>query len=399
MSQATSGAELPSALGKFYLMRGGPIYRLMVTLRLEGIEHAYVGRRSILLIAIGWVPLLVLSLAQGLALPGRVRIPFLLDFPAHVLFLVTLPLLIIAEVVIEPGISQALETLPERGLVRAEDRHAFASVLAWARARCDSGWSELILVLLALPPVILFRGAQWTQYLTDSWALEPGSQSLSLAGYWSLFVGGFFARVLLYRWVWRLILWTRLLRRISRLDLNTVAAHPDRAGGLGFMAEVEMRFGILAFAVGSVVSANVAANILFHHATLASEKFVVIAYIAGATVIFVLPLLALAGTLNKTWRRGLHDYGRLAHEYVRRFERKWIRGENPPGDELLGTSDIQSLSDLVNSYQIVHEIKLMPMNRRCLIVLAISAALPMVPLVFLDPWAMELAKKLLGSVL
>jgi hypothetical protein len=47
MSQATSGAELPSALGKFYLMRGGPIYRLMVTLRLEASNtHTWAAARS-----------------------------------------------------------------------------------------------------------------------------------------------------------------------------------------------------------------------------------------------------------------------------------------------------------------------------------------------------------------
>lgn len=383
----------------FRLMQGGPIFRLMVKLRLEGVENAYVGRRSLLLIALTWVPLLILSLAQGLALPGVVRIPFLFDFPSHVVFLLSLPLLIIAEIVVEPGIAKALSTLLDRGIIKDKDRVAFDSILAWGRARCESTASEVVLVILAVAPFVLFRGTQWTQYMADSWALVPGGTSLSMAGAWSILVGGFFGRVLLYRWIWRLILWTRLLRKISQLDLNTVATHPDRAGGLGFMAEVETRFGILAFAMGSTVSANVAANILFHNATLTSEKFVVIAYVAGATVVFLLPLLAFAGTLHRTWRAGLRDYGSLATDYVQQFDRKWVKGETRQTGELLGTGDIQSLADLANSFQIVNQIKPLPMNRRCIVTLAISAALPMLPLIFLDQWAMEIAKRVLGKML
>jgi len=391
--------EQGCAAGAFHLMRGGPIFRLMVKLRLEGLESAYVVRRSLALVAVTWVPILLLSALEGLAWPGRVRIPFLIDFPAHVLFLVSLPLLIIAEIVVEPGITRALSLFTDRGLIREEDRQAFESLVLWARGRCESRWSELVISLLALFPLVFLRGEHWNQNILDSWVLAPGGTGLSLAGVWSVFVAGFFCRVLLYRWVWRLFIWTRLLRRIARLDLNTVATHPDRAGGLGFLAEVEMRFSILAFAIGSVVSANVAGNILFQHTTLASEKVIIIAYIAGATIVIILPLLALAGVMHRTWRRGLHDYGGLASDYVHRFDRKWIQRNNPEHEELLGTSDIQSLADLSNSFQIVHEIKLLPINRRCIIALLVSAALPMLPLVFLDPWAMEIAKKLLERLL
>ena len=87
------GRDQTSEPSRFYLMHGGPIYRLMVKLRLHGIENAFVGRRSLLLIAVTWVPLLLLSMAQGLALPGAVKVPFIHDFATHVRLLVVLPLL------------------------------------------------------------------------------------------------------------------------------------------------------------------------------------------------------------------------------------------------------------------------------------------------------------------
>ena len=49
---------------------------------------------------LAWLPLLVLSVVEGQALGGNVAVPFLLDVEAHVRFLVALPLLIVAELVV-----------------------------------------------------------------------------------------------------------------------------------------------------------------------------------------------------------------------------------------------------------------------------------------------------------
>ncbi len=391
--------EKTSGTAGFNLMHGGPVYQWMVKLRLHGVEDAFVGRRSLVLISVTWLPLLLLSVAQGLALPGAVKIPFLYDFPTHVAFLVTLPLLIIAEIVIEPAVSIGVSEFLERGLVRDKDREAFDSILVWAEKKCNSGWSELVIAVIALIPFVVVRGTHWTEKFAGSWALAPSGKSPSLAGLWIIFVSGFFVRFVLFRWVWRLIIWTRLLSQLGRLDLNTVATHPDRAGGLGFVGQVEARFGVLSFAIGAVTSADVAGNILFENSTLAAEKFVVIAFIAGATLVFLLPLLALTSTLNRTWRRGLREYGALASRYDQQFDRKWIHRENPEGEALLGTHDISSLANLATSFRTVHEMRLLPIDRRSIIFLAVSGALPMLPLVLLDPRAKEIALKLISRLL
>ncbi len=391
--------EQTSAATGFYLMRGGPVYQWMVKHRLHGGENGYVGRRSLLLIFVTWVPPFLLSLAQGLALPGTVKLPFLYDFATHVNFLVALPLLIIAEMVVEPAISKGLSEFLERGLIRDNDREAYDSILAWASRKCSSGWSEIVIAVLAMLPLIFVRGAHWTERLTGMWVLAPSGKSLSLAGFWTFFVSAFFVRAILFRWVWRLIIWTRLLSRLARLDLNTVATHPDRAGGLGFVGEVEVSFGVLSFAIGTMTSADVASNILFEHSTLASEKLVVIAFIVGATVVFLLPLLTLAGTLHRTRRKGLIEYGAFASRYDQQFDRKWVQRRNPEGEPLLGTPDIPSLANLGISFQTVHEMRFLPIDRRSIMILTISAALPMLPLVFLDPRAMEIAEKLVSRLL
>jgi hypothetical protein len=65
---------------------------------------------------------------------------------------------------------------------------------------------------------------------------------------------------------------------------------------------------------------------------------------------------------------------------VDEFDRKWLRAD-PPGEPLLGTSDIQSLADLSNSVSIVRDMRLVPVSPRMLMHLGVAALLPLLPLV------------------
>jgi len=58
---------------------------------------AALARTAVLPGAVTWLPLLVLSVIEGLAVGGA-RIPFLCDLAAHVRFLVAIPILVLAEI-------------------------------------------------------------------------------------------------------------------------------------------------------------------------------------------------------------------------------------------------------------------------------------------------------------
>jgi hypothetical protein len=78
--------------------------------------------------------------------------------------------------------------------------------------------------------------------------------------------------------------------------------------------------------------------------------------------------------------KGLLEYGALATKYVQSFDQKWVRGKSPDRQELLGTSDIQSLADLRNSYDIVRQMRIVVIDRKTALTLLVSAALPFLPL-------------------
>jgi hypothetical protein len=62
---------------------------------------------------------------------------------------------------------------------------------------------------------------------------------------------------------------------------------------------------------------------------------------------------------------------------------------------LLGSSDIQSLADLGNSFAIVRQMRVVPVSKSTVVSLGLTAALPMVPvLVFGTP-----ADQLLATLL
>ena len=80
----------------FALFVGGPLFRLLVKLKLTNNALGLLKWRTIFIIFITWVPLLIISTVEG-HLQSSVSVPFLNDIAVHVRFLVALPLLVFGE--------------------------------------------------------------------------------------------------------------------------------------------------------------------------------------------------------------------------------------------------------------------------------------------------------------
>jgi hypothetical protein len=93
---------------------------------------------------------------------------------------------------------------------------------------------------------------------------------------------------------------------------------------------------------------------------------------------------------------GLNEYMVMAHHYVDAFDRKWLRGENPTGEEQLGSGDIQSLADLNNSVSIIGNMRIIPTSRKLIVSVAASCIIPMLPLLLLKYPLLEIVGTLLN---
>jgi hypothetical protein len=203
---------------------------------------------------------------------------------------------------------------------------------------------------------------------------------------------------MLLRWYFRLFIWTRFLWQVSRLPLTYAPMHPDRMGGIGFLSRVTHAFWPLLVAQGALVAGVLANRIFFEAAALISFKWTVAAVVAVVVLVFLGPLLFFVPPLATAKRTALREYGHLARRYVDEFDDKWLRGQAPRDEPLIGSADIQSLADLANSFEVISSMRTLPVTRDTVFQLVGMTLLPIVPLLLTMLSPEELLKRLLQIV-
>jgi hypothetical protein len=372
----------PSLLNKphdFSLVLGGPIFQLFRKAHLEGDHLELLQRRLLIITLVSWLPLLLLT-ALGSSAGTVGRLSFFRDVELHVRFLIALPVLIAAEVIVHLRIRPAVHRFVERRIVLPQDLPRFDSAIESAVRLRNSIPVELGLLL------IVYTFGLWLWHtrvaiVAPTWYALPGSRwNLTPAGYWYVFVSIPIAQFILLRWYLRFFIWFRFLWQVSRIDLNLIPTHPDRCAGLAFLGKSTYAYGPILFAQGAMLAGLVASRVLYRGESLLSFKL----QIGGFVVFFVLailgPLLIFTPKLASAKRKGLADYGLLAQRYVEDFEQKWVLRDHAPSEDLLGSADIQSLADLGNSYAIVSEMRSVPFGLQDITRMAAVTAAPFLPL-------------------
>jgi hypothetical protein len=100
---ASADAAMPPDPYDFSLVLGGPLFQLLRRAHLAGDGLELLRRRIVAGVVITWAPLLVLSAWEGMAWGGAVRMPFLYDAEVQARFLIALPLLVLAELIVHSG--------------------------------------------------------------------------------------------------------------------------------------------------------------------------------------------------------------------------------------------------------------------------------------------------------
>jgi hypothetical protein len=375
-------AEAGGDSAYFSPVLGGPLFRLFCRTRLSTDELLLLRRRIVVVVLVAWLPLLLLSVIEGKAMGEGVAVPFFYDFAVHIRFLVALPLLFIAEFVAHQRLRPVVKAFEARGLIPADARERFDAALGSAFKARNSVVAELVIIALVYGVGVLVVLNQYVPIDGTTWfsELSPDGAELSLAGLWYGFVGLPIFQFLLLRWYFRIFIWARFMWQVSRLPLRLVPTHPDRAGGLGFLAHSISAFVALALA-HSVVLAGQLLNRIVHLGASLPDFAIEI----GAVVVFMLllalgPLVVFAGQLAQVRRTGLDEYGVLAQRLAGDFDAKWVRGGAPADEPFLGSPDISALADMGGSYEVIENMRSLPIAPEALIPLVVAILLPMLPL-------------------
>jgi hypothetical protein len=399
-SAPESSAYLLRHSQDFSLVHGGPLFQLLLRAHLSSDALTLVARRIALLVLITWVPLLVLAALDGQLLNGGVAVPFLRDVETHTRFLLVVPLLLEAELVVHRRLLGVVRAFLERNLIPAAEIPRFDAAVSSAFRLRNSLPAEVLLLAFVYAVGVLIVWRHFTSLDASTWyATASGTGSkLSSAGIWYAYVSLPIFQFLLLRWYFRLFIWIRFLWQVSRIDLTLVASHPDQLGGLGFLAHTVYAFSVLLVAHGAMLAAQIANRIFFAGATLPEFKVEIAVMLFFLMCIVFGPLLVFSPQLARAKRRGLNEYGTLAERYVRDFDDKWLRGRAPEGESLLGSADIQSLADMGNSFAVVRTMRAAPITRDAVLELAACVLVPLAPLLLTVMPIEELTKKLLGLV-
>ena len=311
----------------FSLVLGGPLYQLFRRAHLSGDTLQLLRRRILIIAAVAWLPLLLLSALAGDVLGGAATIPFFYDIEAHVRFLVVLPILIAAELIVHKRLRPVIRQFVERRLVAPEDLPKFQQAIdSTLRVRNSVVGEVVLLVLVYTVGIWVWR----TQIALDAatWYAVPQGEGtqLTLAGYWYLFVSLPIFQFILARWYLRFGLWFWFLWQVSRLELRLIPIHPDRTAGLSFLGRSTNAFVPILVAHGAMLAGLLANQIFYAGHELMAFRVGIAGVVAFLVVLMLSPLTVFGPQLWRAKRRGLGEFGRLAGRYVREFEEKWIHG-------------------------------------------------------------------------
>jgi hypothetical protein len=384
----------------FSLVRGGLLFQLYRRAHLSGDALEMVRRRVVVIGALAWLPLFLLSLIGGHALGTTIKVLFLYDIEAHVRFLIALPILVGAELTVDSRIRSAVKRFVERRIILHEEMPSFNAAINSATRVLNSVLVEVALLILVYT---LGLWIWWNQIATGaaSWyAMPQGSQlHLTLAGYWYALFSIPIFQFMLLRWYLRFFIWFQFLWRVSKLNLRLIATHPDRAAGLGFLGSSSYAFGPILFAQGVQLAGLIATKVLYDGQDLMAFKMEAAGLVAFFMVFILSPLIVFTPSLVRAKQKGSGDYGRLASCYVEGFQGKWIEGRASSEEQLLGNADIQSLADLGNSFAVVQEMRVVPFGLKDVIRLAAATAAPLLPLALTVVSLEELLKWLIKILL
>jgi hypothetical protein len=385
----------------FSLVSGGPFFRLLCRARLADDDLMLLRRRIIVIALIAWLPLLVLSVLQGQVLGGNVAVPFALDVGVHARFLVAIPLLIGAELVVHQRMASLRQQFLERHLIPEGGMARFTAAFASAYRLRNSAIAEVLLLGLVYAAWVLIGLPYYMSLATATWFAAPsvgGGVKLSPAGMWDGYVSMPIFEFLLWRWYFRFFVWTRFLWQLSRIELRLMPMHPDRRGGLGFLSKMASAFIPLLIVHGAVVAAQFANRIFYLGAKLTDFKIATLFLVISLICLVLGPLLVFTPQLVRAKRAGLRKYGTLAQRYVLEFDAKWLRDGTGAKPLLLGSGDIQSLADLSNSFDIVRTMRVALFTKEIVILLAIVIVAPIAPLLLTLVSFDEILSKLLGKL-
>ena len=388
----------------FQLSSGGLMHLIQRRIRGPGAGDFPIPAQFLIAVSLLWLPLVVLTLVEGTFAGDAVAQPFIQDVVPQVRFLIALPLLLFADLAIDPAVGVACRNLERSGVVPDDEQPRYQAALVELQKGRDSIWPDVVMLALAFGFTWLFQpgyGESAIQAADTSWlwSVADGTVDLSTAGWWYGLVSAPFFVFILFRWIWRFLIWAGFLYRVSRIPLALRPTHPDFAGGLGILGLTQQTFSIVFVAFATVMSSTIAHNILFEGDTFRASRPEIIVFIVVCIVLIYAPLLSFAKNMYTARRIGLNQYGALGYRLSDAFFARWVTGAGSNvGEELKNATDASTMADYGATFDTVRSMRVVPVTLRGVLAIAASLALPFLPLYLTEFSITDLLQRLADTL-
>lgn len=384
---------------EYSLITGGLFRKVQMKLGV----HNHQGVLALAGICFAWLPLVILTTLDGTLYSGA-SLPFLKDVAMHARILIALPVLILIRNVINIKSTAVIKYMSESLLDEDERKTMLSGTLPRLRSLACGSFTEIILILIVLGSV--FSLAQGSVYggiqgdaTTWKFAGIPEDNVMSPAGKWAFFVSIPFFQFLLLQWLWRYVVWMMLLFRFSSSPLKLLPTHADRSGGLGIIILAQRSFSFIFVAGSLVISGQLMVYIMNSPDDILMVQRVGLGYIILCVILLILPLLFFIGKLVRTKQLGLLHLSKLGTELSRTFEEEWLN-DKPILKRIEDRHVDSSMAyDYSSMYDLLQQLRVVPVTLRDVIGLVVSLALPFIPILFIYYSAAEVLEKIIGLLM
>jgi len=392
MDAKTEPPCAPAAAGAS-LVRGGLFFRAQQALGLIRPNQWNLARRIVVLISITWLPLLLITAIWN---HGGLR-SFWTDYRVHTRLLVAIPALLAGEVLMDNRFRLVLAYICDADLLEASDKYYMDGVLTTIGRLRDAFLPELIiLVLICVRILVRYRA------LTDStpWLGQAFGDGFrfTAAGWYALMLSAPLWSFLLALALWRWLLWSYFAFKLSTRKLKVVASHPDKRGGLGFLALMISAFAPIAFAANCVIAATWRHDILRHGLNLMDYKLYAIVLVAILFLLALAPLAVFVPSLTAVRVKGVLDYGVLGQLHSTHFDKKWVLNRAGREADFLVAPEINTLNNYGNVCEKIGQLKPFPADFGSLYGLALAIVVPAIFVLMTEIPLIEILKDLLKTV-
>jgi hypothetical protein len=376
------------------LFCGGPLYRLQVLLHLIKIPQWNLARRVTCLLAISWLPLVIMTAwLRPEQLSGLLK-----DYLVYSRVVIALPVLLIGQLLMEKRFRVVVEHVREAQLVSDEDQHRLDAVIATLTRLRDSALPETLIAILVFAEVVIAGPSRLVTGPAWAGSGGAGAAHLTAAGWYYLLVCVLIYQFLVLLGFWKWFVWSYLLYRLSRMDLRLVATHPDLHGGLGFLGLAPVAFIPIAAAISIAVGAVWRYEILHTAASLASYLVSAIALVVLFFMFELGPLCFFIWKLSVLRQKAILEYGVLAQVQTTDFHSKWISHREDRWKELSEVPNVTMLADFDFVYSNIKRMQPLPVDRNTLIGLALAVLVPLLPAVLAEIPLRVLMKEIIVAV-